>query len=609
MENLAYRKSYRVGMWFLAVAIMATIFTGTLAPTSVKAESPAAWENQQVSASSYSCIDGTRPNTLYSFALEGEPSGIYQVNWVTKQRTKLNSYSLSCEGSDLKHGIFYANNPQDGKIYRFTTTDLLGQAVTKYPYYGGISKDGSVRYFAVPGGMYSIDGANNNYRGSFSISEDAGLNWQERGQQFSGKIGSAAIVEGDSRSVYILVREDQPDGQIKSSIYYTADAGISWAKRYEVIHPAERSMFLHSVWGRTAPVTSVLLYEYNDQTDYLKVSLTTNGASSFQEAAYFQPGLLPIDDTIKIFHTGTAYLRAFSSYNFVNPFALSQDNGQSWQTRTSIPNTMVKNTLQNENMPSYILAHGVGGWWFTTDGAGTWQPLPAGAGDYLRISPYSPTVLVAAPDIKTLNLSGADKAQTEGVNPKNTPGGNYYPQTKHNISPLFQKYWDEKGGLFIFGYPKTEAFFEYNPTDGKFYMVQYFERNRFEYHPENLGTPYEVLLGLLGNQLTETRRANGEGAFNRFDNKNYPGGTYFPETGHNLRNSFKAYWENNGGLFIFGYPTSEEFTEVNPDDGKTYVVQYFERNRFEYHPENTGTPFEVLLGLLGNSLLKQKGWL
>jgi hypothetical protein len=30
-------------------------------------------------------------------------------------------------------------------------------------------------------------------------------------------------------------------------------------------------------------------------------------------------------------------------------------------------------------------------------------------------------------------------------------------------------------------------------------LVQYFERNRFEYHPENVGTDYEVQLGLIGN--------------------------------------------------------------------------------------------------------------
>ncbi|HET8630995.1 MAG TPA: hypothetical protein VFL91_26545 [Thermomicrobiales bacterium] len=39
-----------------------------------------------------------------------------------------------------------------------------------------------------------------------------------------------------------------------------------------------------------------------------------------------------------------------------------------------------------------------------------------------------------------------------------------------------------------------------NPTNGQTYRVQYFERARFEYHPENAGTPYEVLLGLLGRE-------------------------------------------------------------------------------------------------------------
>jgi len=34
-------------------------------------------------------------------------------------------------------------------------------------------------------------------------------------------------------------------------------------------------------------------------------------------------------------------------------------------------------------------------------------------------------------------------------------------------------------------------------------------------------------------------------------------------------------------------------------------VQYFERNRFELHPEQAGTPFEAQLGLLGTQLYKQ----
>lgn len=40
-----------------------------------------------------------------------------------------------------------------------------------------------------------------------------------------------------------------------------------------------------------------------------------------------------------------------------------------------------------------------------------------------------------------------------------------------------------------------------------------------------------------------------------------------PQTGHTLRNSFLVYWEARGGLAQFGYPLSEEFSEVNPLDG------------------------------------------
>ena len=57
---------------------------------------------------------------------------------------------------------------------------------------------------------------------------------------------------------------------------------------------------------------------------------------------------------------------------------------------------------------------------------------------------------------------------------------------------------------------------------------------------------------------------------------------------------------------MFGYPITEPYQEVNPDDGKTYTVQYFERNRFEYHPENADASYQVLLGLLGKTIANQR---
>ncbi len=187
------------------------------------------------------------------------------------------------------------------------------------------------------------------------------------------------------------------------------------------------------------------------------------------------------------------------------------------------------------------------------------------------------------------------------------PNRTYFPETGHYLAYGFRNYWQANGGLFVFGYPITEEFLEISPTDGKAYTVQYFERARFEYHPEHRGTPYEVLLGLLGTQVT---RGHNHPAFNPVPPvESTQDRLYFPETGHTLSYGFKQYWERYGGLPVFGYPISEEFTEVNPIDGKAYTVQYFERARFEYHPEYRGTPYEVLLGLLGTQVLKARGWL
>lgn len=172
----------------------------------------------------------------------------------------------------------------------------------------------------------------------------------------------------------------------------------------------------------------------------------------------------------------------------------------------------------------------------------------------------------------------------------------YFPVTGHHVADPFLSTWRKLGGLATFGYPLTEAFTD--PDSGL--TVQYFERERFELHPENAGTEWEVLFALLGSWLTEGRT---EPVFAPIHADPLPPDTperrYFAPTGHYLAYGFKSYWETHGGLRIFGYPISEEFSEKNADTGQIYTVQYFERARFEYHPEYAGTPYEVLLGRLG----------
>jgi hypothetical protein len=172
----------------------------------------------------------------------------------------------------------------------------------------------------------------------------------------------------------------------------------------------------------------------------------------------------------------------------------------------------------------------------------------------------------------------------------------YFPETGHNIGRAIKRFYDTQGGLDIFGLPLTEVFVE----DGM--QVQYFERARFELHPE-LPPEFYVSLTLVGRHFTEGRT---EPAFQWLPAD--PGGdhTFFPESGHTLGGAFRGFWRGRGGLATFGYPISEEFGEINPLDGQFYVVQYFERARFEYHPEHAGTPYEVQLSQLGRQLLNER---
>ena len=108
----------------------------------------------------------------------------------------------------------------------------------------------------------------------------------------------------------------------------------------------------------------------------------------------------------------------------------------------------------------------------------------------------------------------------------------------------------------------------------------------------------DVLLGLLGVQVSSGR------IFPPAEDPTTGADTvYFPQVKHTLSGPFLGYWQRYGGLAQFGYPISEPVLERNSTDGKTYTVQYFERARFEFHPEYRGTEAEVLLGLLGLDVL------
>ncbi len=179
-----------------------------------------------------------------------------------------------------------------------------------------------------------------------------------------------------------------------------------------------------------------------------------------------------------------------------------------------------------------------------------------------------------------------------------------FAETGFCVSGRLLEFWQQNGGLFIFGLPITPQREEI--IEGRPLQVQWFERNRLELHPEN-PRPYDVLVGRLGAEYVAQQVAPPREAPN-------PDCRYFEETGYNVCEPIYTAWGANGleldglpgktdieNLALFGLPlTGAYFTTL--EDGNEYLVQWFERARFEIHPDNL-PPANVLLGLLGREAM------
>jgi len=168
----------------------------------------------------------------------------------------------------------------------------------------------------------------------------------------------------------------------------------------------------------------------------------------------------------------------------------------------------------------------------------------------------------------------------------------YFVETGHYVCGEFLEFYETRGELEVFGYPLTEAFDD--PTHGL--RVQYFQRARMEWYPDN-PDPYRVQLGLLVDELgyhfppvrPEQIPASNSALHH-----------HFPETGHVVSYAFLDYFRAKGGLDIFGYPRSEFMYESG------YIIQYFQRVRMEWHPEVVSDP-QMRLTNLGEIYIEHFG--
>jgi hypothetical protein len=189
-----------------------------------------------------------------------------------------------------------------------------------------------------------------------------------------------------------------------------------------------------------------------------------------------------------------------------------------------------------------------------------------------------------------------------------------FPEEGTHLSGIFRDYFLTHGGIAQQGYPITDVIWEErddpnHPGQKMKLKVQYFERAIFEYHPEN-EAPNNVLLTLLGSQAFDADRfANTAPSPNpdQLTGFNQEQGSHtFPETGKTVSGRFLDYWNKNGGLAQQGLPRSNMIVERSPIDGNLYVMQYFERAVFEYHPEVNSEEYKVLLSLLGSGKFNER---
>lgn len=144
----------------------------------------------------------------------------------------------------------------------------------------------------------------------------------------------------------------------------------------------------------------------------------------------------------------------------------------------------------------------------------------------------------------------------------------YFEQTGHTVEGDFlSTYESATNPEQIYGYPITEEY--QDQRSGRF--IQYFERARFERYPEN-PPELRVYITPLGKLLYEH---TSELASPR----SIPGCRFFPEVKFYVCYDFLDFFNANGGVAQFGYPISN--FEIR--DG--WIVQNFQRARFEWHPE------------------------
>ncbi|HZD57658.1 MAG TPA: Ig-like domain-containing protein [Anaerolineales bacterium] len=167
----------------------------------------------------------------------------------------------------------------------------------------------------------------------------------------------------------------------------------------------------------------------------------------------------------------------------------------------------------------------------------------------------------------------------------------YFPETGHWVSGEFLSAYESLDEpSLILGSPITDDFPD--PVTGQ--RRQYFQKALLVLDSDGRGEP-RVQQVLLGQLLYKPGLAPAS-------SPNVSACRDFPDTGYRYRvcYAFLDFFESHGGLAQFGYPIS------NFEIHSGRLVQYFQKARFEWHPELRADQ-HILLGDLGIEYFRKAG--
>ncbi|HEX5501886.1 MAG TPA: hypothetical protein VFW96_04655 [Thermomicrobiales bacterium] len=228
--------------------------------------------------------------------------------------------------------------------------------------------------------------------------------------------------------------------------------------------------------------------------------------------------------------------------------------------------------------------HSVACYGYDADGLDIMNPLPVGVGSRYRLDWDTALAYGQRLDNQMLAIYPQGASQRVTAEQVYAIGGPFLKQVKALVA-------DPADRLRLFGLALANPAWGGTPG-GERLLCLYTERAKLEYH---LDTDGRVECADLGRRLLARGyllRAESPALRPAPASAAGPADRYFPETGHVLRAPLRDFWEQRGGLAVFGYPLSEAWT-----DGAV-TSQVFERALFTHDPRQPAG-WELQLAQLG----------